>query len=90
MGGPYIGGNYWGDYIGVDDGSDGRPADDYIGDTELPYNNSESMSDGDYLPLMYFNMLPEMQQVFVNSSSGNNLTVDNLFCPGDGPSGPSS
>jgi parallel beta-helix repeat protein len=32
-------GNYWSDYIGVDDGSGGRPAGDGVGDTLLPHQN---------------------------------------------------
>ena len=31
-------GNYWSDYEGVDDGSDGRTVGDGIGDTEIPHN----------------------------------------------------
>ena len=32
-------GNYWSDYTGIDDGSDGRNASDGIGDTMLPHGN---------------------------------------------------
>lgn len=31
-------GNYWDDYIGLDDGTDGRTAGDGIGDTDLPWH----------------------------------------------------
>lgn len=31
-------GNYWGDYTGLDDGSNGRIASDGIGDTDLPWH----------------------------------------------------
>ena len=31
-------GNYWGDYTGLDDGSNGRIAGDGIGDTDLPWH----------------------------------------------------
>jgi parallel beta-helix repeat protein len=30
-------GNYWDDYLGVDDGSNGRTAGDGVGDTEIPH-----------------------------------------------------
>jgi parallel beta-helix repeat protein len=47
IGGPYLGGNYWNDYTGVDTNWDG------IGDTELPYNNSGKIHNGgDWLPLV--------------------------------------
>lgn len=36
------GGNYWLDYTGTDDGSDGRIADDGIGDTDLPHQGVDN------------------------------------------------
>jgi parallel beta-helix repeat protein len=34
-------GNYWDDYIGLDDGSDGRIAGDGVGDTSLPWHGAD-------------------------------------------------
>ena|GEM_PF-5499403 len=58
VGGPCMGGNYWDDYTGTDDGTGTLPgipniAGDGIGDTDLPYNGSTSIHNGgDYLPLV--------------------------------------
>ena len=55
VGGLYLGGNYWHDYTGVDDGSGPKPHDkiDGLGDTLLPYNSSGNIiKGGDWHPLI--------------------------------------
>jgi parallel beta-helix repeat protein len=48
IGGYYLGGNYWSDYMGVDTDFDG------LGDTEIPYTTSGNITNGgDYHPLTF-------------------------------------
>ncbi len=46
VGGPYLGGNFWGDYKGKDINRDG------IGDTLIPYTAGGNIKEGDFLPLV--------------------------------------
>ena len=56
--GPYVSGNYWANYIGVDENDDG------IGDTKTPYNSSGNIQvGGDYAPLL--------DQIQLNQSISN-------------------
>jgi len=53
--GLFLGGNYWSDYVGVDNDND----NDGLGDTLTPYNSSgEINSGGDYHPLVMLDNTP--------------------------------
>lgn len=75
------GGNYWSDYAGADDGSDGRTAGDGIGDTNLPYNSSNNITNGgDYLPLVEVHRTITIASLIVNSSDPSNGPEGDLTC----------
>ena len=60
--GDCLGGNYWQDYNGDDDGSGSYPyntSGDGIGDTEIPYNSSGTIAD-------YFPLVEEIETILVN------------------------
>jgi uncharacterized repeat protein (TIGR01451 family) len=84
IGKPYLGGNYWSGYDGVDN------TGDYLGDTEVPYNSSRGIvNGGDYHPLV---LSQELYLIPINDltmftdtirfiplcSIGNNTTMINL------------
>jgi parallel beta-helix repeat protein len=76
IGGPFIGGNYWSDYNGVDTSN---PLDG-IGDTLVPYTSNGNIANGgDYLPLVP-TLLPNIT-IFspVNNTSYYKLNVSLNF-----------
>ena len=84
--GTYLGGNLWSNYVGVDDGSGTNPyniSGDGIGDTNVPYNNSNNINDtADYLPLVpgcgtITNYLVLTSNITVNGTCFT-VTADNI------------
>jgi parallel beta-helix repeat protein len=68
VGGPYLGGNYWSDYSGVDQD------EDYLGDTLLPYNSNGGItSGGDYHPLIPCENAPLQTPTLTSPSNGSTL-----------------
>ncbi|MFH1424630.1 MAG: hypothetical protein ABIG20_03005 [archaeon] len=84
-----VGGNYWDDYAGADDGSGEPPyhqAGDGIGDTLIPYNSSGNITKGgDYLPLLGGNRPPVINNMYkapANPALGNTYwTVAEIVDP---------
>lgn len=62
VGGPYLGGNYWSDYIGVDQDND------FLGDTNIPFN------EGDMYPLIPAQ--PLMDRTNQTPRTGSNFTFN--------------
>ncbi|MGB7001803.1 MAG: NosD domain-containing protein, partial [Halobacteriota archaeon] len=71
IGGPYLGGNYWSDYAGVDNNGDG------LGDTLLPYNSDGDITTGaDWHPLVPAGFAPPEITSFAPPSPVNDTVCN--------------
>ncbi|MBU0469927.1 MAG: right-handed parallel beta-helix repeat-containing protein [Nanoarchaeota archaeon] len=79
------GGNFWGNYLGKDTGGGAYPhneTNDKIGDTNIPYTNSNKITGGDYLPLTSDNGSVDLG---CQSVTSNVVLSANVVClSGDG------
>ena len=83
IGGPFLGGNFWSLYNGIDTNKDG------LGNTLTPWKGLTNaiVNGGDDFPLVNgSSTTAQMLQSLLNSSFGTNFTFENLTCFGSGVS----